>query len=300
MSFSKNEGSIDRLLRIILAEIFFLLGFFWTAGWLQIVLYVFSGAMLITSLAGFCSIYKIFGIDTLRKDGRPLSKTTIALFAIAIIAIALAGSYYSAFFTKKFFLEDYNGMNGYYKQALFLTGQQKREEALTNYNNLISGFANFRQKYEKYHPYVISGDKNFNADLEKISTMISGPKEKITTGDLASAHLDLEKIRPVFQDILKRNGFSMLAVSLVDFHDSMEKIIAKADEKNAEGVISAYVEVNEKLLAIEAEANDTEIQTIRQNLEALLSLAKNGDTEALAKKAGELKSSFVKVYLSRG
>jgi len=58
-------------------------------------------------------------------------------------------------------------------------------------------------------------------------------KDKIYTGELKQAHLDLEKVRPIFQDILKRNNFSLLAVYLVDFHDVMEKVIEAADAKNA-------------------------------------------------------------------
>ena len=64
--------------------------------------------------------------------------------------------------------------------------------------------------------------------------MMQAVKEGVKTGDLQQAHLDLEKVRPVFQQLFKRNGFSMLAVALVDFHDSMELILDSANAKNAE------------------------------------------------------------------
>ena len=92
----------------------------------------------------------------------------------------------------------------------------------------------------------------------------------------------------------------MLAVSLVDFHDVMEKVIASADAKDATGVMTTYIEANDKLSAIEVEANDDEIKAIRKSLEEVKSLAQENKMEGISEKAAELKSNFVKVYLKRG
>jgi hypothetical protein len=248
---------------------------------------------------GFCGLYKIFGINT-NKNIKKISNLVFAVFAVIFLVIAVAGSYYSNFFTRKLFLEDFNVMNNYYKQTLFNTGQEKRPESIANYDKLVLEYANFSKKYSNYHPRVIANDKNFNSDLTKISTLILSLKDKVYIGDLKESHTNFEKVRPIFQDILKRNGFSMLAVYLVDFHDSMEKVIAEADQKNPAGVVLTYVDANDKLIAVEEVANDEEIKAIRNNLETLLNLAKSGDTENLSAKAAELKSSFVKVYLKRG
>jgi hypothetical protein len=300
MNIIKNEGLVDRGIRLISAEIFFLLGFFWFGGMAQIALYILAIVLFGTTILGFCGLYKVLGINTCASLEKELSKTMLSAFIVVIVGIAIGGSYASDFFSKKFFLEDYNAMNQYYKQALFFTGQDKRDEAIVNYTTLVTNYDVFQTKYTNYHPYVVSNDKQFNADIQKIATMIAFPKEKIMTGDLKSAHLDLEQVRPVFQDILKRNGFSMLAVYLVDFHDAMEKIIAASDAKDSNLVLSLYPEVNEKLNVVEEVANDPEIEAIRQNLEQLITLAKSNQPDALPAKAGELKSSFVKVYLKRG
>lgn len=300
MTFAKNENILDRLTRVTLAEVFFLLAFFWLAGIWIILAYFLAVAMLFTAITGFCALYKIFDIDTNKNLGKPTSKLVIGVFAVMFVVIGVTGSYYSNFFTKKFFLEDYNQMNQYYKQTLFYTGQDKRPEALDNYNQLVTEYAVFNAKYQTYHPYVISGDKQFNSDLTKVSGLLLSLKDKVNTGNLKLAHTDFEQVRPIFQDILKRNGFSMLAITLVDFHDTMEKIIATADAKDIAGTIAVYTEVSDKLKAVEEVANDSEIQTIRQNLDAVLNLAKTGQTEQLPAKAAELKSSFVKVYLKRG
>jgi len=297
--FKKNEGVIDKLIRVILAEVFFLLAWFWFGGAVQIVFYILGFMMLITAIMGFCGLYKIFGINT-NKNIKKISNVVLGVFAIMFVVIAVAGSYYSDFFTRKLFLEDFNVMNNYYKQTLFNTGQEKRPESIANYDKLVSEYANFSKKYSNYHPRVIANDKNFNSDLAKVSALILNLKDKVYTGNLKESHTNFEEVRPVFQEILKRNGFSMLAVYLVDFHDSMEKVIAEADKKNPAGVILTYVDANDKLIAVEEAANDDEIKAIRNNLETLLNLAKAGDTESLSARAAELKSSFVKVYLKRG
>jgi len=255
--YQRNEGILDRLIRVVLAEIFFLLAWFWFGGIAQIVLYILGFMMVVTVASGFCGLYKLIGFNTNKKD-KKISKVLIAFFAVIFLAVALAGSYYSSFFTRKLFLEDYNVMNNYYKQTLFNTGQEKRAESITNYDNLVLEYAKFSKKYSNYHPRIIANDKNFNSDLAKVSALIINLKDKVYTGDLKESHTNFEEVRPIFQDILKRNGFSMLAVYLVDFHDSMENVIAEADKKNSAGVIETYNDANIKLMTVEEVANDDE------------------------------------------
>ena len=61
----QNMGSIDRILRIILAAVFGLLYFNGVVtGTLGVVLLVLGGVFVVTSLVGFCPLYKIFGLNT--------------------------------------------------------------------------------------------------------------------------------------------------------------------------------------------------------------------------------------------
>lgn len=296
----RNESTPDRIIRLILGVVFFQLAFFWLGGIGQVIFYVLGAVMLLTALVGFCPLYKILGFSTYRAEAKAIGKISLILTAFLAVVILLVGSYASDFFTRKFFLDDYNRMNNYYKQALFNTGQNNREKAVENYDQLVAEYAAFQAKYSTYHPYAVKGDTQFNADLERVAGMIAGVTEGVHQGDLAQAHVALEQVRPVFQDIFKRNNFSMLAVALVDFHDAMELTLDAANAKEADQVIALYPDLSAKLNVVEAEANDTEIQTIRQNLEGLLSLAKNGTADELPAQAGTLKSSFVKVYLKRG
>ena len=281
-----------------LAVLLFLGGFFWVGGIAQVSLLVLAGILAFTALSGFCPLYLPFGVSTFRRGVTPRVPLLIAL--MALLALLLGGSFGSDFFTKKFFLEDYNAMNGYYKQTLFYTGQENRVDANEQYTKLVPAYDAFLSKYTTYHPFAFRADKELDTDLVRIAVMIALVEEDVKSGDLKAAHVALEGVRPIFQDILKRNDFSLLAVTLVDFHDAMEVIIARADAKDASGVVASYEMVSEKLKAVEAEANDAEIHAIRTQLEALLTLGNAGDAEGLSAAAAALKSSFVKVYLKRG
>jgi NADH:ubiquinone oxidoreductase subunit K len=67
MKIIKNEGSIDRVVRLILAVVLFLVGVLSLNGAWQILFYILSVVMLITAILGFCGLYKLFGIDTNTK-----------------------------------------------------------------------------------------------------------------------------------------------------------------------------------------------------------------------------------------
>ena len=191
-------------------------------------------------------------------------------------------------------------MNNNYKQTLYYTGQDNRTESVANYEKLVSSFSAFQNKYRNYKPVSIRSDIKFNSDLENVGQLILGSKDEIYNGDLKNLHHKLESIRLSFQEILKRNNFSMLGMALSDFHDAMEVAVEAADDKKADLVIGAYPEIDARLKIVEEMANDSEIQGIRASLETLITSAKNNKLDDLPKQGADLKSSFVKVYLKRG
>ena len=58
----KNEGTLDRSIRAILALVFLALGYQYSAWW-----YVLAVIFAITAATGFCCLYKPFGISTVKK-----------------------------------------------------------------------------------------------------------------------------------------------------------------------------------------------------------------------------------------
>jgi hypothetical protein len=67
----KNMGSMDRIIRLVLAAVFVIL--FVTnivSGTLGYVLLVFAAVFALTSLISFCPLYPIFGISTCPKEDK--------------------------------------------------------------------------------------------------------------------------------------------------------------------------------------------------------------------------------------
>lgn len=64
----QNMGSIDRILRIVIAAVFVVLYFNGiVTGTVGIILLVLAGVFVLTSLVGFCPLYTIFGLNTCSK-----------------------------------------------------------------------------------------------------------------------------------------------------------------------------------------------------------------------------------------
>ena len=62
----KNVGSTDKIIRIVFAVA---IGYFaysttFDSNWIQYVLYIIAGIMLVTPITGFCPLYTIFGVNT--------------------------------------------------------------------------------------------------------------------------------------------------------------------------------------------------------------------------------------------
>lgn len=297
----RNIRSMDRLIRALVGLGLLEVGYFWLGSPWNWGAYGVGVVLLLTALTSRCPLYCLLGVSPLPAHTGYKRPLLLGLFAIlALGALLIGGSYASMFFSRKLFLEDFNAMNGYYKQALFLTGKGDREGALDNFDKLTPAFDSFSAKYTTYRPYDLKGDGELTKDFDAVRQILTDADPLVRSGDLHEAHLALEKVRPVFQGMFKRDGFSMLSVTLVDFHDAMETILATATAKDKAGIIAIYPFVSDKLKAVEAEDNDAEIQAIRQELEGLLSSAQGGEVDTLPVKGDALKASFVKVYLKRG
>jgi len=191
----KNLGTIDRLLRVILAEICILVAFFWVSAEWQIPLYLIAGVMLLQAGTASCSVYSLLGWNRCeivqRKD-----KNLMTGFVVVALLLAVAGSYASAMLTKSIFLEDLGTVNESYNQALHSLDQGGRENASMRYGNLESAFEAFSKKYSKYRPLTIKFDGNFTIELNNISAAISGSKKDILQGNLTRGLNELKTAEP--------------------------------------------------------------------------------------------------------
>lgn len=59
-----NEGTLDRGLRAALAVVVALVAAFAVKGAFSIVLWVVAAVLAVTAVAGFCPLYRVFGVNT--------------------------------------------------------------------------------------------------------------------------------------------------------------------------------------------------------------------------------------------
>ena len=142
----RNTSTLDRIIQLVISLALFQLAFFWLPGGWQIVGFTIGIIVLATAALGVCPVYRLVGIRTDRADARPLGRVGILASALLVIALLVAGSYASDFFTRKRFVEDFNAMNTSYKQALFYTGQSNREQAVANYDQLVVAYGDYQAK----------------------------------------------------------------------------------------------------------------------------------------------------------
>lgn len=94
MNNYQNEGVIDRMVRVVVAEALLVGSYIWLSGGWQTAAYVVGAVALITAATGFCLVYKLFGISTIASDAKPVSIAAKSIFIVLLLAIAATGMYY--------------------------------------------------------------------------------------------------------------------------------------------------------------------------------------------------------------
>lgn len=70
MKFTENEGSIDRMLRILLGSAALGFGLLVGNGTISIAAFIFGIALLETGIVGYCGLYSLCGISTVKKKDK--------------------------------------------------------------------------------------------------------------------------------------------------------------------------------------------------------------------------------------
>ena len=63
----QNESQTDRIVRFLAGLVVAFASYSYFTGLLQLVLYIVAVILLVTAITGFCLIYKLVGISTLKK-----------------------------------------------------------------------------------------------------------------------------------------------------------------------------------------------------------------------------------------
>lgn len=68
--FNKNIGKLDRIIRFVMGTAVMLSGIFgsYDNSKIKIILIIMGSVVIFTSITGFCGLYKLLGICTIKKD----------------------------------------------------------------------------------------------------------------------------------------------------------------------------------------------------------------------------------------
>jgi hypothetical protein len=202
----RNVGSLDRLLRVILAEACILAAFFWLGKEWQIVFYLLAAVLLIQAATGVCGFYNFLGWNTCENIKRK-DKNLLPIAIVVLIVVAVAGSYGSAVLTRDIFLNDLNSIIEPYNLTMEYTLQGLRFESVQQFEQLENAAHDFQEKYSDYRPLAVKFDDHFADDMQNLSAIISSSNEEIHNGSLTTAHDSLQRAKPLLQSMQGRRGF---------------------------------------------------------------------------------------------
>jgi hypothetical protein len=203
----KNLGTIDKLIRVILAELCILTAFFWMGRAWQIVLYLIAAVMIIQAATGVCGIYNLIGWNTCEKIKRKDRHLVMGALALMVL-MAGAGSYASAIMTKNILIEDIKSLEQPYNLTLLYMDLDQRKETIASYEQFNRSMDVFMEKYSEYRPLAIKFDDQFQGDMHNITLIVMATRHDIYSGQLSNAHHNLQNVGPILQSIKKRDSLN--------------------------------------------------------------------------------------------
>jgi len=203
----KNLGTIDRIMRVFLAELCILAAFFWRTGEWQILLYLVAVVLLVQAATGVCGLYNLLRWNTCEMVKRKNKNLTAIVLVLAVI-IAVLGGYGSAVLTRNMLIQDLQSFQGPYSQTMSGLEKGEKPEALASWEMMNSSFSAFERKYSNYRPVAVRFDGQFSGDLQNITYHLRGSKEEISQGNLSQAQRDLLQVEAIIEDMKARNGLN--------------------------------------------------------------------------------------------
>lgn len=198
----KNLGTIDRLLRIILAEIFLLAALYWLAYPWVWGAYVLAFCLLFVALIGYSPIYRFRRINTSRNNpSRPIA----AIIWFIIFLLPVAGGLGSNWLVKQIFFRDASRLDEVYERILRETAGGQRDQSIRDYKEWLRTFVSFGIKYRYYQPVFVRSDKFFLPSIVEVADITDSISRDVYHGSLQEAHDQLESIAPLVSGFISRN-----------------------------------------------------------------------------------------------
>lgn len=203
----KNLGTVDRVIRVFLAELCVLAAFFWRAGEWQILLYLVAAVLLVQAATGVCGLYNLLRWNTCEMVKRKNKNLTAIVIILAAI-FAVLGGYGSSVLTRDIFIQDLQSFQEPYSQTMGSLLRGDKADSLASWEKMDSGFSAFETKYSSYRPVAVRYDGQLSGDLENITAIFQESHVEISQENLTQARKDLLQVGIIIDNIKARNGLS--------------------------------------------------------------------------------------------
>ena len=219
------------------------------------------------------------------------------LFAVLLIPVLLwIESSVSIRMTEKRFMVDLQNVNDAYYNFLIATKQNDEAIAGEAYSILIDTYKQYEKKYRTYRPYSIRNDKKFVQDTQNVREIFVGAKDSISSsGSYETIRTDLEPVRALWRELLKRNNFPPLDGLFLDLAGVVGFMIDASQKKDSAEVVRRYQRADEIMKSIEKLDSSDDIATFRKTLDLVFWLAKQEKLEELGKSYPLLLNDFQKI-----
>ncbi len=270
----------------------FVWGLFWLAMEDSVSVLSFSAAFLSMSVWFF-----VLSLPYIKKNKVERNKVVVSF--VLLVGLFMGVSWWSDKSTMNEYLRDYAVFNDSFKKALYSTGQND-VEAPNLLRELNRQFFVFKEEYAGYLPLRLRLGDGYERLINMVGLDISSALTLSSDNRNDEAHKKLEQVREKLNTFFKSVNISSFSISLVDFHDQMEKLIVYANNGDLAQIITSYQVADTSLTEAETLNGTNDLLEVRKAFEDFIKSAREGRLEDTKDKAKKMKSEFIKVYLSRG
>ena len=270
----------------------FVWGLFWLAMEDSVSVLSFSAAFLSMSVWFF-----VLSLPYIKKNKVERNKVVVSF--VLLVGLFMGVSWWSDKSTMNEYLRDYAVFNDSFKKALYSTGQND-VEAPNLLRELNRQFFVFKEEYAGYLPLRLRLGDGYERLINMVGLDISAALTLSSDNRNDEAHKKLEQVREKLNTFFKSVNISSFSISLVDFHDQMEKLIVYANNGDLAQIITSYQVADTSLTEAETLNGTNDLLEVRKAFEDFIKSAREGRLEDTKDKAKKMKSEFIKVYLSRG
>ncbi|MFC2970567.1 hypothetical protein [Acidimangrovimonas pyrenivorans] len=199
-----------------------------------------------------------------------------------------------------------------YRVALLMSNQGKADKTAEALGAMAEKWTILEDAWKTTPPPQYADDPGFADTLDRVAKIIASARQTVRDGDVAKAHVALEKIRTDLGALHLRNGLMWFSDRLNAYHVQMEETLTADYSGQADGGLERMREQAAVLvylahdLVAHPSVNSADpdypglVKALVGSAEAFQAAARGGDVKAaLAARAG-LKPAYAKLFIRFG